>query len=122
MALYTLFIATVINFNKEMPVQSGLSLEECKSAAAEALIKESNFARCRPTQPEKPIVFLKLPTGVIVQVERQHGGYRLPAGYSAQDEAFAATALGRPSSGVHAGKHGADRPTEHHAPEVLVAQ
>jgi hypothetical protein len=122
MVLYTLFLATVVNVNKELPVQSGLTLDECKAAATEALLKDSNFARCRPAQPEMPVVLLKLPTGVIVQVERQHGGYRLPSGYSIQDEAFAALALGKPSSGVHTGRHGADRPMEHGSPEVLVTK
>lgn len=122
MSLYTLFIATVINVNKELPVQGGLSLDECMAAATEALFKESNYASCRPPQPEKPIVFLKLPTGVILQVERRHGGYRLPPGYSSKDEAFAAVVFGKPSSGVHSGVHGPNRAMEHGAVETLVAQ
>lgn len=122
MSFYTLFIATVINVNKELPVQSGLTLDECKAAATQALLKESNYARCRPAQPEMPVVYVKLPSGMILQVERQHGGYKLPTGHSADDEAFAALALGTPSSGVHGRVHGAERPTSTVVPEILVKQ
>lgn len=120
MSLYTLFIATVINANKELSVQSGLTLDECKAAATQALLKDSNYARCRPTQPEKPIVFVKLPSGVILELHRQHGGYRLPEGYSPQDEAFTAALLGEPSSGVRSRVHGAEHSNAHGAPEILV--
>jgi hypothetical protein len=122
MSVYTLFIATVINVNKELPVQSGLTLDECKAAATQALLKESNYARCRPAQPEMPIVYVKLPSGMILQVERQHGGYRLPTGHSAGDKAFVALTLGTPSSGVHGKVHGAQRPTATVVPEILVRQ
>ena len=122
MSLYTLFIATVINVNREVPVQSGLTLAQCSEAATQALLKETNYARCRPIQPEKPIVYLKLPTGVVVQIEREPGGYRLPSGYSSEDEGFVIKALGRPSSGVHTGVHGPDRSAGHTAKQVIVAQ
>jgi hypothetical protein len=46
-----------------------------------------------------PIVYVKLPFGMILQVERQHGGYKHPTGGSAGDKAFAALALGTLSSG-----------------------
>jgi hypothetical protein len=122
MSFYTLFIATVINVNKELPVKGGLTLDECRAAATQALLKESNYARCRPAQPEMPVVYVKLPSGLILEVQRQHGGYRLPTGHSPQDEAFAALALGTPSSGVHGKTHGADRPSHSVQPETLVAQ
>lgn len=122
MSLYTLFIATVINVNKELPVQSGMSLAQCSAAATQALLNGSNYARCRPSQPEKPVVYLKLPTGAIVKIERAQGGYRLPAGYSSEDEAFAIKVLGRPSSGVHTGVHGPDRTAAHAAIQGVVVQ
>lgn len=122
MSLYTLFIATVINVNKELPVQSGLTLDECSAAATQALLKEANYARCRPAQPEMPIVYVKLPSGMILQVERQHGGYKLPAGHSADDRAFAALALGTRSSGVHGKVHGAERSTSSVVTETIVKQ
>lgn len=120
MALYTLMLATVINVNKELPVQSDLTLDACVSAAMQALQKDSNYAKCRPPQPQKPIVLIKLPSGLIVQVERKGGGYALPAGHSAADQALVAKALGRPSSGVHSGIHGPARllKNEQHAPTV----
>jgi hypothetical protein len=109
MSLYTLMLATVVNFNKELPVKGGLSLSECRAAALEALLENANYARCRPTQPESPVVFVKLPTGMVVEVQRQFGGYRLPPGHSIADEEFFATVLGRPSSGAHTRVHGPAR-------------
>ena len=109
MPIYTLMLATVVAVNKELPVKSGLSQEQCRVEAMEAL-KQVNFARCQPVQPDKPFLLLKLPSGVVVEVERHTGGYRLPPAYSAQDHAFVARALGRPSSGLHSKAHGADRP------------
>ncbi len=109
MSLYVLLLATVITVNKELPVKAGLTLEECKAAAMQALAAESNFAKCRPTQPEKPVVFVKLPSGLIVQVERKSGGYQLPLGYTTTDQAFVASALGKVSSGVHSSVHGTAR-------------
>ncbi|WP_447649186.1 hypothetical protein [Pseudomonas abietaniphila] len=109
MSLYTLMLATVVNINKELPVQSGMTLSECRAAALQALLEETNYAKCRPTQPENPVVFVKLPTGMIVEVKREFGGYRLPPGHSIADQEFFATVLGRPSSGVHTGAHGPDR-------------
>jgi hypothetical protein len=109
MSLYTLMLATVINVNKELPVQAGLTLDDCVAAAMQALQKNSNYAKCRPTQPEKPVVLIKLPGGLIVQVERKDGGYALPAGHTVADHELVAIALGRPSSGVHSGAHGPDR-------------
>lgn len=121
MSLYTLFIATALNVNKELSVQSGLTLDECKAAATQALIKDgSNYARCRPTQPEQPIVLVKLPSGVILELQRQHGGYRLPEGYTPQDEAFVAVLLGAPSSGVQSRAHGAKRSNAHDTPKIVV--
>ena len=120
MSLYTLMLATVINVNKELPVQGGLTLEECKAAAMEALLRDSNYAKCRPTQPEKPLIFVKLSTGVVVEVERQNGGYMLPPGYSVDDEAFVATVLGKRSSGVHSQPHGPDREHSKKGRETLV--
>lgn len=55
MSLYTLMLATVINVNKELPVQSKLTLDECVNAAMQSLQKNSNYAKCRPTQPQKPV-------------------------------------------------------------------
>lgn len=109
MSLYTLFLATVININKELPVKAGLTLEECKTAAMQALAAESNYAKCRPTQPEKPVVFVKLPSGMIVQVGRKNGGYQLPPGHTTTDQAFVTTVLGKVSSGVHSSVHGPAR-------------
>lgn len=120
MSLYTLFIATAINVNKELLVQGGLTLDECKAAATQALLKDSNYARCRPTQPDKPIVFVKLPSGVILELHREHGGYRLPEGYTQQDKAFTAALLGAPSSGVRSRARGAEHSDAHDAPKTLV--
>jgi hypothetical protein len=121
MSLYTLMLATVINVNKELPVQSGLTLDACVNAAMQALRKDSNYAKCRPTQPLKPVVLLKLQSGIIVQVERKAGGYALPAGHSAADHALVATALGRPSSGLHSGVHGPARVSKDHESARTVA-
>ncbi|NBB09832.1 hypothetical protein [Pseudomonas sp. SLFW] len=111
MSLYTLYLATVININKELPVKAGLTLEECRAAALQALGAESNYAKCRPTQPEKPVVFVKLPSGLIVEVERKNGGYQLPPGHTATDQAFVTTVLGKVSSSVHSAPHGPARMT-----------
>jgi hypothetical protein len=123
MSLYTLMLATVVTVNKELPVQSGLTLEECTVAAMHALQAGSNFARCRPPQPEAPVILIRLPSGVVVQMERGAGGYRLPAGYSQIDEAFVATALGKPSSNIHSRPHGADlNPLKRKVPEALATE
>ncbi|MGY2373145.1 hypothetical protein ACW9IB_01300 [Pseudomonas sp. SDO524_S393] len=109
MSPYTLLLATVLNVNKELPVQAGLTLEACTAAAMQALQEHSNYAKCRPAQPEKPIVFLKLPSGTIVRMKREHGGYFLAPGHSVADQDFVATALGKPSSGVHSRVHGPEK-------------
>jgi hypothetical protein len=121
MSLYTLMLATVINVNKELPVQSGLTLDACINAAMQALQQNSNYAKCRPTQPQKPVVLIKLPSGLIAQVERKDGGYALPAGYSVADHALVATALGRPSSGVHNGIHGPAKILKGDQPATTIA-
>lgn len=121
MSLYTLLLATVINVNKELPVQAGLTLDECAAAAMQALQQSSNYAKCRPTQPEQPVVFIKLPSGMIIQVERTNGGYVLPPGHSTADQAFVSTVLGARSSGVHSGVHGPARATKHSKPAPAVA-
>lgn len=101
MPLYTLFLATIVNVNKPQPVQAGLTLDECVGAAQEALRGDSNFANCRPAQPEKPVIFVKVPSGQIVQVERQNNVYVLPASFSAVDREFVTLAVGRLSSSGH---------------------
>lgn len=77
-----------------------------KAAALEQLIERNNYARCSPVQPEKPVVFVKLPSGVVVQVEREMGGYRLAGGHSIQDNAFFTKVVGERSTGVPNNVHG----------------
>ncbi|MDH0746046.1 hypothetical protein N5D61_06785 [Pseudomonas sp. GD03842] len=124
MSLYTLLLATVVNVNKELPVQGSLTLDDCTKAAMEALTQQYNYAKCRPTQPERPVVFVKLPSGVITEVERQPGGYKLSGEYTAADDAFVATALGRPSSLVHSRTHqsGPDHLRLEKSPESIAAE
>ncbi|MEZ1318816.1 hypothetical protein QIW53_22590 [Pseudomonas fluorescens] len=111
----------MINVNKELPVQSGLTLDECKTAAAEALADQNNFARCLPAPPAKPYVLVKLPSGLIVEAVRKHGGYTLGPEYSPEDRNFLATALGKPSSGVHGKVHGPAKQAAHYDEAKVLA-